>query len=234
MLSPIATKVINIMPEKVVIFAVKKIVNNYIKKYANVKIEGFDKIQDTKAPIIFISNHLSNSDGIILDKILKETFDPYFIAGVKLGDDPITKMGAKIVKRIEIKPNEADKDAITNMVKVARNNENILIFPEGTRSRTASMIEGKKGVLLVARLTKAKIIPIGITGTDKLLPVAKSGKMGDEIWHEACVDVKFGDLLEIPKKMAEESKHEYDDRCMDTLMKSIASLLPESYRGVYK
>lgn len=234
MLSPITTKIITILPEKLVIFIAKRITDNYLKKYARLKIEGFEEVTRITEPIIFISNHLSNADGLILNKLLKEKFDPYFVAGVKLSDDPITSLGTKMVKNIAIKPNTADKEAITKMVKVVKSGENILLFPEGTRSRTGAMIEGKKGILLLARMTKAKIVPIGLIGTNKLLPIAESGKMGEESWKEADVTVRFGKPVELPKREKDEDKHLYEDNCMNTLMKSIAQLLPEENRGVYK
>jgi 1-acyl-sn-glycerol-3-phosphate acyltransferase len=151
-----------------------------------------------------------------------------------LTNDPITNVGTKMVKNIPVKPNTADKEAITTMVKTVKNGENLLIFPEGTRSRTGAMIEGKKGILLLARMTKAKIVPIGMSGTDKLLPIDEGGNMGSETWHEADVTVKFGKPVELPKRIKEEDKHEYDNKCMYILMRSIAELLPKEYRGVYK
>ena len=234
MLSPVAVKIISILPDKVVVFVAKKIVARYLKKYANIKVEGFDKVDKVEGTKIFICNHLSNSDGLVLDKLLKEKYDPYFIAGVKLEDDPITRLGAMLVKRIEIKPNSPDKDSINKIIKAIKGGENILIFPEGTRSRTGAMIEVKRGILLFARMTKAKIIPIGMSGTDVLLPVNDSGDMGKETWNKSDVVIKFGDPIELPKKEEGEDKHSYDNRCMYTLMKSIADLLPEKYRGVYK
>lgn len=234
MLSPFASKVISILPEKLIVKVAKTAVNRYLKKYANIKIEGFEKVEEIEGPKIFICNHLSNSDGLILNKILKEKYDPYFVAGVKLSDDPITKLGMNVVKCINVKPNTADKEAITTMVKTVKGGESIVIFPEGTRSRTGAMIEGKKGIILLARLTKAKIIPIGMSGTDKLLPINDSGDMGSEVWHEADISIKFGSPVEIPKREKDEDKHEYDNKCMYTIMKSIANLLPEEYRGVYK
>ena len=234
MLSPFAVKMIKILPESWVLFAGKKILNNYIKKYANIKVEGLENIESSEGTFIFICNHLSNSDGVILSKVLKEKYDPSFIAGVKLGSDPITNVGMSLIKHIPIKPESADKEAINRIIKTVKSGENILIFPEGTRSRTGTMIEGKKGILLIAKLTKAKIVPIGMSGTDKLLPISESGDMGGETWHNADVSLKIGKPISLPKKEKEESKHEYDNRCMNDIMRSIAALLPESYRGVYK
>ena len=234
MLSPIAVKLIKMMPEGLLVFLGKKVVNNFVKKYANLKVENFESIESVQGAKIFICNHLSNSDGVVLNKILRDKYDPYFIAGVKLSDDPITNVGTKIVKHIAIKPNTADKDAITNMVKAVKRGENLVIFPEGTRSRTGAMIEAKKGILLVARLTKANIIPIGMSGTSELLPISENGNMGGETWHRADVHVKIGNPVKLPKREKDEDKHEYDGKCMNMIMGSIARLLPEELRGVYK
>ena len=234
MLSPALVKVMNILPESIVVKITKILVNKFIRKYANIKIEGFEEIKNTKGPIIFICNHLSNADGLILDKILKENYDPTFVAGIKLSNDPITKFGTMMIKNVGIKPNSADKEAITKIVKLVKGGENLMIFPEGTRSRTGAMIEGKKGILLIARLTKATIVPIGMTGTEILLPINMSGDMGGEKFNYADININFGTPISLPKKDKDEDKHEYDERCMEYIMKSIANLLPESYKGVYK
>lgn len=234
MLSPIAIAIIKRLPEGLVIKVAQKIAANYIKKYANIKVNGIEKIDNVKRPRVFVCNHLSNSDGLVLSKVLVEKSNPYFVAGVKLSDDPITKLGIQIVKNIPIRPSSADKEAITNVVKALKGGEDVLIFPEGTRSRTGGLIEGKKGILLFARMAKAEIIPIGMAGTDKLLPISKNGHMGEEKWQNADVTINIGEKIEFPKKEKNEDKHKYEDKCMDILMRSIANLLPEEYRGIYK
>ena len=233
MMSKSMARLIKMLPEKLVVKIARNKINGYLKKYAKINVSGYENIKKANGAKIFICNNLSNSDGFIIEKVLKDDYDPTFVAGVKLSNDPVTNLGTKIVKNISIKPNSADKDAIMSMIKVLKGGENLVIFPEGTRSRTGSMIEAKKGILLVARMSKATIVPISMYGTEKLLPINKDGDMAGEQWNEAEVNVKIGEPIHIPKKDKEESKHEYDDRCLNYIMKSIAIGLPEEYRGVY-
>ncbi|MEG0133870.1 MAG: lysophospholipid acyltransferase family protein [Clostridium sp.] len=225
-------KIVDKLPKNLSAKLVRNYVKSAIKKYANLKVEGYDKIKDINGPIIFICNHLSNADGLILNEVLKEK-DPTFIAGVKLSDNDFTKNGFKFVKTISIKPNSADKEAISKIIQRLKAGENIMMFPEGTRSRTGKMIEGKKGLLLIAKLSKANIVPIGITGTEDFLPI-NDKDMGEENFKSAKVTVKFGDVISMPSKFKDEDKNDYNDRAMTEVMKSIAALLPEDYRGLYK
>lgn len=96
------------------------------------------------------------------------------------------------------------------------------------------MIEGKKGILLIARASKATIVPISLSGTEKLLPINKAGDMAKEKWNEADVYINIGDPVRLPIRKKGELKSDYDDRCLDFIMRSIANGLPEQYRGVYK
>ena len=233
MISSNLAKLINYLPKRLVVLISKKIVNIYLKKYADIKVTGKEKLNEVHKPIIFICNHLSNADGIVLDKVLKDQ-DVTFVAGVKLSNDPVTSIGINIVKTIQIKPNTADKEALTKLVKIVKEGNNILIFPEGTRSRTGSMIEAKKGILLIAKLTKAPIVPIGVWGTEKLLPINEQGEMSKENFQHSVVNINIGDIISIVEKIEHEDRHQYEDRALRELMKNIAKLLPETYRGIYK
>lgn len=233
-MQPWLVKIIVKLPDVIFKPLANGIINRILNKYADVKVEGIENIEKVNGPIIFICNHLSNSDALIITRVLKEKYDPFFIAGVKLSGDAFTNIGMRLTKTINIKPNSADKDALKNIIQTSKDGNNIFIFPEGTRSRTGKMIEAKKGINLIARLSKATVIPIGLSGTEKLMPINKDGEMGRESFHSAKVTVKIGEAVVVPKKEKEEDRHEYDDRVLDTYMKSIAALVPEEYRGYYK
>lgn len=233
MISTIIAKLINILPDKFVTYISKKVIDKYLKKYANVNIEGSENLKGIKTPTIFICNHLSNSDGLVLDKALKE-IDPTFVAGIKLSNNAVTSVWIKGIKTTNIKPKTADKEGIKKIIELVKHGESVLIFPEGTRSRVGSLIEGKKGIFLIARMTGAPIVPIGLYGTEKLLPINKEGDMSAEAFNYADIHIKIGKQFEFPKRAKEQDKKDYEDFAMKYIMKKIAELLPENYRGVYK
>lgn len=233
MVSSTTAKIINMLPNKFVKYVSQRVVNKYLKKYATISIHGSENLKGIKTPTIFICNHLSNSDGLVLDKALKE-IDPTFVAGVKLSNNAITSIGVNIIKTTNITPNTVDKDGIKKIINLVKHGESILIFPEGTRSRVGSLIEAKKGILLIARMTGAPIIPIGLWGTEKLLPINRDGNMGTENFNYANVHINIGKQFDFPKKVTKQDKKEYEDFATRYIMQKIAELLPENYRGVYK
>lgn len=233
MISPKVAKLLDYLPEGLVNVISRKIVNIIIKKYTTIELKGLENLNNIKKPVIFISNHLSNSDALILDKVLKN-HDVTFVAGIKLTQNSTTNIGIKLVKTTVLKPNSADKEGLTKIINIVKNGGNILLFPEGTRSRSGSMIEAKKGLLLIAKVTGAPIIPIGIYGTEKFLPINDSGNMASESFHHAKIGVTIGKQMALQVKEQGEDKAVYEKRALTAFMKGISVLIPESYRGVYK
>ncbi|KPU45286.1 bifunctional protein Aas [Oxobacter pfennigii] len=232
MISSKTAKIINFLPKPLLSKIAKMIVDGYLNKYARIRVINEGKLQEIKGPAIFISNHLSNSDGLILNKVLKEK-GIWFVAGVKLSKNALTSIGLGVVNTVPINPSSPDKTAISTIIKMLKSGSSIFIFPEGTRSRSASMIEGKKGILLIHKLSKVPLVPIGITGTEKLFPI-NDNDMGKEKFHHADVTVTVGDGFYAPTKKEDETKEDYEGRALSFVMKKIAQLLPEEYQGVYR
>jgi len=222
---------VNLLPEPLIIKFVRFYVNLQIKKHARLDVKGLENLNcDFKRPYLFVCNHLSNSDGLVLNKVLEKE-NIIFVAGKKLESNSMTNLGFKIVRSIPILPNSPDKDAIKKIIRAVKEGNSILIFPEGTRSRTAKMLEGKKGILLFAKLTNAPIVPIGIWGTEKFMSIKKD--MDKEAFYDADVNINIGEAFNLPKKSDDETKGNWEANCLYHIMMRIAELLPKEYRGFY-
>lgn len=221
----------NLLPEFLSIRFARFYVNWQIKRHAKLHVKGLENLNcEYKKPYLFVCNHLSNSDGLVLNKVLEKE-NIIFVAGKKLQSNSMTNLGFKIVRSIPILPNSPDKDAIKKVIHAVKEGNNILVFPEGTRSRTANMLEGKKGILLFAKLTNAPIVPIGIWGTEKFMPIKKD--MGKEAFFDADIHINIGKVFNLPKKREDEAKGNWEANCLDHIMMRIAELLPKEYRGFY-
>lgn len=208
-------------------------VERELKKKVSFRIRGKENLEKAQAPCIFIANHLSNLDGVVLTKLLKKKFDPYFVAGVKLSGDNFTRFFKSMIKTIDIRPNSADLESVKNIINTLKGGESVMMFPEGTRSRTGAMIEAKKGITLIARMAKVPIVPIALMGTEKVLPINPSGRMDRERIQAGTVEMVIGAPFYLTPKQPGEDKHLYEDRAMEDLMNHIAMNLRENYRGVY-
>ena len=62
----------------------------------------------------------------------------------------------------------ADMKCLRAAQHALQRGEDVLIFPEGTRSRTGKMRKAEAGVGLIAALTGAPVVPAAILGTDKI------------------------------------------------------------------
>lgn len=208
-----------------------KLMDKFLNKYADIEVVNKEVIEKRKGiPTIYIGNHLSNIDGVILNNLLKDN-DVTFIAGKKLSKNNMTKIILETAKKINISPNSPDKKAISEAIDYLKNGGSIFIFPEGTRSRTGSMIKAKKGFVLLAKMSKAQIVPVGLEGTEKLLPI-NGDDMSKESFNYSKVKVTFGEPFELPKK-TKDNRAGWKDVVTEYSMKKIAELLSPEYRGEY-
>ncbi len=83
--------------------------------------------------------------------------------------------------------------SVRTSVQLIRNNWNLLLYPEGTRSRTGEIGSFKPGVALLAKFTGQPVIPIHVEGGDAILPYGvlmpqparALVRYGEPLWYQA-------------------------------------------------
>jgi 1-acyl-sn-glycerol-3-phosphate acyltransferase len=114
---------------------------------------------------IIASNHLSNTDPVFVGLTSKRRV--YFMAKVELFKNKffgslITKLGAFPVTR-----GENDGKAIATGEDLLNNGKILTIFIEGGRTKTGELMRPRSGCAVIARQTKAPVVPVCITVTGK-------------------------------------------------------------------
>lgn len=229
MLRVVAT-VLSRLPEPVRKPVVRRFFDAAWRLFATEDVQGRELVPD--GPCLFIANHLSNADGITLARALRPK-RVLFLAGVKLQSTALTRLGMDVVETIFIRPGHPDIEALRRSVEALKRGESILIFPEGGRSRTGALRQAKKGVSLIAQKGGVPVVPVALTGTERLLPINDSD-MGGESVHRAHLTVRFGRPFRV-EELAPAAEGADDPRqaIADAMMRKLAELLPPQYQGVY-
>ena len=129
------------------------------KLFYNFHIEGIENIPQDR-PLVMASNHRSYADPVILTMPMKRPVT--YMAKEELFKNRlfgwfITKLGAFPVKR-----GAGDMQVIDDSIAILNSGRNLVIFPEGTRSKDGKVGKGKTGVALIAAKSGADVIPCGI------------------------------------------------------------------------
>ena len=82
-------------------------------------------------------------------------------------------------------------DGVERITELLQSGWNVILFPEGTRARSASLGRFRSGVAHIARTTRARVLPIWIEGSERLLPV------GGKFINTGAVHVNAGSPMRI-------------------------------------
>jgi 1-acyl-sn-glycerol-3-phosphate acyltransferase len=176
-----------------------------------------------KGALIVASNHLSNGDPPILTVAVPRQIA--WMAKAEWFKTPVIGTLFRLAGMIPVRRFEADLHALRRAQHVLRDGGVLAMFPEGTRGGDKGLRAGELGTALIALRTGTPVVPIAIWGTEHV-------KLPRDLFRRTRAHVRFGK----PFTLEASGRITRDDvaRGTETIMKAIAALLPERYRGAYK
>ncbi len=133
-----------------------------------VKITGKENVVP-KTPYVFVSNHVSLFDIPVLQRYVPNDFS--FVFKKEIGWVPLFGWQMQLGPHIMIdrqNPEKALKSIEKAKMMLVLRKISVLLFPEGTRSKTGEMLPFKRGAFHLAAQVGFPIIPVTISGTKNL------------------------------------------------------------------
>lgn len=130
-------------------------------------VTGLEKIPVGTA-VVFMPNHQSNCDPPAVAAVLPPVL---IMAKEEFFHVPIMGTGMRMRGFIPVdrKNRERAFAAVDRAVTALKSGHSFLVFPEGTRSRTGRLQPFKKGVFVMAIKAGAPIVPISVSGANKIM-----------------------------------------------------------------
>ncbi len=137
---------------------------------AGVRLELVRPLAPPPGPVIFASNHESVLDIWVLFVAVPRQFR--FIAKAELYRIPIFGWYMRLGGHVPVDRSNHQR-AVASLAKAGetiRGGTSIVVFPEGTRSRTGRIRPFKKGPFVVAKEAGVPVLPIAISGSGAVTP----------------------------------------------------------------
>jgi 1-acyl-sn-glycerol-3-phosphate acyltransferase len=153
------------------------------------RVSGREHVPANRA-VVFCSNHQSNVDPPILFEALHS--HTHILYKAELNAIPLLARAFKVGGFIPVdrRNKEAAMRAIDAGAQSIRGGNSFLIFPEGTRSKTAELLPFKKGGFIMAIKAQAPIVPVAVQGGDAAM------QKGSKIIRPVTVSIRIGQPIE--------------------------------------
>jgi len=192
---------------------------------ARVEVTGYENLPK-EGSFVITTNHRGILDVPIAFYAL-DRWDMFVMIGEKWEKVNLFRWIGKYFNFIFIDRFNPDIKTLRKVISLMEKNNILIIAPEGTRSRTGSLIEAKPGASYLATKLNRPIVPVGITGTADKTIVANLKRL-----RRSQIKVIAGPVFTLPP-LPREHRDETLKQYTDEIMCHIAALLPEKYWGVY-
>ena len=190
--------------------AVWWIVRTAFEIFLGLRVEGQEHIPD-EGGVILASNHVSYFDPPIIGVASPRELS--FLAKRELFSFPPFRVLITRLNAIPLDRSGMPRAALKTVIELIRAGKVVLLFPEGTRSRSGELGEARAGVGMISVTTGRPVVPVCVEGTGRIFK-ALLGLGG--------VRVRFGAPVS-PDRIRGGRKDRYR-HLSDQVMKEIAKL----------
>lgn len=190
------------------------------------RIEGRENVPRTGA-VIFASNHLSFIDSIAIPVAAPRPV--HFMAKSTYFEKWASRQFFTAIGAIPVERGAGQKalDALEQQRALLEDGRAVALYPEGTRSLDGRLYKGRTGVAFLALQTGAPVVPVGLIGTDKVMPVGAKIPSTKE-----RITVRFGAPLDLaPHGPASSGRARRG--ATDEIMAAIHALSEQELAGAY-
>jgi len=171
--------------------------------------EGFDGLD---APVVFVANHSSHLDTPTILRALPWKWRQRTLVAAAADyfyrDRRIASLVSLLLNTIPIARDGGGNGELDHVDRLLDDRWNLLLFPEGTRSRQGRIKRLRSGAALLAKRHHSAIVPIFISGTNAVMPPGRVWPRR-KLWRRRYpVRIAFGDPIrplddESPRQLTE-------------------------------
>jgi 1-acyl-sn-glycerol-3-phosphate acyltransferase len=193
---------------------------------ARVTVYGMEYLPGKSTTYVAVTNHIGRLDPAFAYHLLRRR-DIIMLVAEKYKEHAWSRWLAEAVDGIFVDRYNADLGAMREVLRRIEKGGVVVLAPEGTRSPSASLIQGWDGASYIAAKSGLPILPVGVTGSSDKEVVSRL-----KHFKRLQIEVHIGPTFTLPPLEAR-NRDEQLAKATEEIMCRIAAELPESYRGVY-
>ncbi|MEA2487942.1 MAG: 1-acyl-sn-glycerol-3-phosphate acyltransferase [Actinomycetota bacterium] len=208
----------------------KAILKPTMRGIYRIRPEGLENVPK-RGPAIIAANHVSFLDSFFIPLVIKRRKMTY-LAKADYFKSWKTAWFFRSVGQIptEREGGDRSRQALEIALEVLEQGSLLGIYPEGTRSPDGRIYRGRTGVARLALAAGVPVIPVGVTGTDDVMP--KSAKM-PRVRGQVEVKIRFGEPIDFGRYIGQERDRFVLRSVTDEIMYEIMRLSGQTYVDEY-
>ena len=206
-------------------FIARLVINFIFRVLSRVKVYGAERIPDVPS-FIAVSNHVGRLDAGLVYYLLDRR-DIIMLVAEKYRNHAWSRALVWAVNGIYINRFNADLNALREVFRRLKQGGVMVVAPEGTRSKSGALQEGRDGASFIAARTGLTIMPGGLVGTQDAQVVSQLSK-----FKRLDIELRIGEPFTLPP-LEGHNRAEQLKEYTDEIMCRIAILLPAEMRGIY-